>query len=196
MKLRQLLIAALFAALMCISVFLRIPIPPTPLLFTLQTLVVFMAGLFLEPKYALASMLVYTLLGLVGLPVFSTGGGIGYVLQPSFGFIIGFSVSALLVSLLVRKNAIALVSGEPVNKGILVFKTIGFSLIAVAALYVCGITYMYFIYNYYLGKTLSLGYIIISATGIFILLDIAKFAIALPLSMAVLKRLPDNYIKS
>ena len=126
MRLRQLLVAALFAALMCVSAFLRIPIPPTPLLFTLQTFVVFASGLMLKPKYALASMLVYTALGLFGLPVFSAGGGIAYVLQPSFGFIIGFSVCAVLVSVLVRKNAFALVSKAPENpKRIVIFKTIG-----------------------------------------------------------------------
>ena len=195
MKLRQLLLAALFAALMCVSVFLRIPILPTPLLFTLQTLVVFIAGIMLEPKYALASMLVYTAIGLAGLPVFSTGGGIGYVLQPSFGFIIGFSVSAFVISLTVRKKVIALISKSPGKKTKLVFQMAGFSLLAIALMYVCGITYMYFMYNYYIGKTLSLGYIIVSATGIFILLDIAKFAVAVPLSMAVLKRLPDSYKK-
>ncbi len=195
MKLRQLLLAALFAALMCVSVFLRIPIPPTPLLFTLQTLVVFIAGIMLEPRYALASMLVYTLLGLVGLPVFSAGGGLGYVLQPSFGFIIGFSLTVLFISLTVRKKVIALISKSADKKTPLVLKTIGFSLLAIAIMYVCGITYMYFMYNYYIGKTLSLGYIIVSATGIFILLDIAKFAVALPLSMAVLKRLPESYRK-
>ncbi len=196
MKLRQLLLAALFAALMCISVFLRIPIPPTPLVFTLQTFVVFIAGLMLEPKYALSSMLVYTLLGLLGLPVFSTGGGIGYVLQTSFGFIIGFSAAALVISLTARKSAIALISGAvTAGKEKLILKTVGFSLLAIAVLYICGITYMYFMYNYYIGKTMSLGYIIISATGIFMLLDIAKFAVALPLSMAVLKRLPESYRK-
>ena len=107
MKLRQLLFAAMFAALMVVSAYIKIPIPTLPI--TLQVMIVFMSGLILTPKYALASQLVYVALGLVGVPVFSNGGGIGYVFQPSFGFIIGFSVCAFLISLLVRKNLVSLI---------------------------------------------------------------------------------------
>lgn len=197
MKLRQLLLAALFAALMCATRFIPpIPIPPTPLSFTLQTLVVFVAGLMLEPKYALASMLVYTALGLLGLPVFSQGGGIGYVLLPSFGFIIGFSACAFTISVLVRKNVLALYSlNNEQSKKILLIKIVGFSLLSIVALYVCGITYMYCIYKYYLEQTVNLLYLIAASTGIFLVIDIVKFAVALPFSMAVLKRLPTKFTK-
>ena len=195
MKLRQLLFAAMFAALMVVSAYIKIPIPTLPI--TLQVLIVVMSGLILKPPYALASQLVYMAMGLIGLPVFSNGGGIGYVFQPSFGFIIGFSVCALLISLLVRKNMIALIrKSTDKPKYIYIIKIIGFSLVSILALYVCGITYMYFILNYYMGASYSLWTLIASYTGFYVLLDIAKFAVAVPLCIAVLKRLPENFKRS
>ena len=195
MKLRQLLFAAMFAALMVVSAYIKIPIPTLPI--TLQVMIVFMSGLILTPRYALASQLVYVALGLVGLPVFSNGGGIGYVFQPSFGFIIGFVVCAFLVSLLVRKNMVALIRKETSkSKSTYILKIVGFTLVAILALYVCGITYMYFILNYYMGASYTLWTLIASYTGFYVLLDIAKFAVAMPLCIAVLKRLPENFKQS
>jgi len=52
---------------------------------------------------------------------------------------------------------------------------------------------MYLIMTLYMGKEITLGYLIFTANGIFILLDILKFAIAIPISMAVLKRLPSSF---
>ena len=84
MRLKNLLLCALFAALTAASVFLpKIPIPGTPLMFTFQTFFVFLTGLMLEPRFALISQLVYMALGLIGLPVFMNGGGLSYVLEPS-----------------------------------------------------------------------------------------------------------------
>jgi biotin transport system substrate-specific component len=194
MKLRQLLFAALFAALMDVSAYLKIPIPTLPI--TLQVMIVFMSGLILTPRYAVASQLVYIALGLIGLPVFSNGGGIGYVFQPSFGFIIGFVICAFLVSLLVRSNMVALIKGNTDKpKYTYVLKIIGFTLVAIIALYVCGITYMYFMLNTYLQKGVALWYLIANYTGFYVLVDIAKFAITFPLCIAVLRRLPENFVQ-
>ena len=63
-----------------------------------------MAGCLLGPYWGAASQGVYVLLGLVGLPIFTLGGGFGYVLQPTFGFLLGLIPSALVIGLITRKS--------------------------------------------------------------------------------------------
>jgi biotin transport system substrate-specific component len=90
-----LLLSSLFVALMAVCAYIRIPLPSmVPI--SLQTLCVYLMMLLLPPRYSFLSMGVYLLLGLLGLPVFTGGGGIGYVLQPSFGFLMAFVLIAPL----------------------------------------------------------------------------------------------------
>jgi len=193
MKTRQMILCALFAALTAAGIFVKIPIPGTPMSFTLQTFFIFLAGLLLEPKYAIISQAVYAAIGLLGLPVFSNGGGISYVFQPSFGFIIGFCVTALLISLLVRRNLLLLISKKKSESRFLVIaKIIGYALLSLVVMYTIGVFYMYIIFNVYMQQSVSLDVIIVSYNGIFFLFDMLKFTVAVPLGMAVLKRLPSN----
>ena len=53
-----------------------------------------LAGLLLGPVNGALAVVVYIVLGLIGLPIFTQGGGPGYIFQPSFGYIIGFAVAA------------------------------------------------------------------------------------------------------
>jgi biotin transport system substrate-specific component len=84
--------AALFAAFTAVGAFIKIPIPYIP--FTLQILSVYLAGALLGPKLGSLSQLCYVLLGLVGLPIFTEGGGPGYIFKPTFGYLIGFVLGA------------------------------------------------------------------------------------------------------
>ena len=81
---KSMILAALFAALTAVGAFLRIPTPVSS--FTLQIMFTAMAGVLLGRKWGAVSQAVYVLLGLLGLPVFTNGGGLGVVLQPTFGF--------------------------------------------------------------------------------------------------------------
>lgn len=94
MRTKDLAWIALFTALIAAGAFIRIPIPVCP--FTLQFLFTTLAGLLLGPKRGAASVLCYLILGLVGLPIFSDGGGIFYVFQPTFGYLIGFLVGTFV----------------------------------------------------------------------------------------------------
>ena len=192
MKTKQLLLCALFAALTAVGSIVKIPIG-TMLVLTFQTFFMFMAGMMLKPRYALFSQVVYAAIGLIGIPVFSTGGGIGYILSPTFGYIIGFIMCAPLISLLVRKNLLLYIDSED-DKGLRAAKIAFFALVSIIVMYIFGTTYMYMIYNYYLGKSLTLGYVIASSTGIFIVVDIIKFALAVPLCAAILRRMPRSLI--
>lgn len=85
---------SLFSVLIVICSWISIP---TAVPFTLQTFAVFMAIGILGPKRALYSVLIYILLGAVGLPVFSGfKGGIGALLGTTGGYIIGFLFTCLV----------------------------------------------------------------------------------------------------
>jgi len=101
-KTRRLTRIALFAALMSVSAYVRIPLGPVPL--TLQTFAALSAGYCLGPSAGAMAMLLYTALGIVGLPVFASGGGPAYILSPTFGYIIGFTLSALVTGTLAKLN--------------------------------------------------------------------------------------------
>lgn len=83
---------ALFCALMIAGAYIRIPFPLVPL--TFQTVFATLAGLLLGWKKGIISTAAYMVLGLAGLPVFTSGGGIAYVVMPSFGFVVGFIAAA------------------------------------------------------------------------------------------------------
>ena len=90
--------AGVFIALTIISAQISISITPT-VAFTLQFLVTNICCLLLGKKWGTLTVFLYILLGLFGLPIFSAGGGgIAYVLKPSFGFLIGMMLGGLVGS--------------------------------------------------------------------------------------------------
>jgi len=102
LNIRMLVLCGLFSALIVVGAMIKVPLPGIP--FTLQTLFVILAGLLLGPRGGLIAVLVYIFIGLAGLPVFSGGGGLMYVLKPSFGYIVGFALGAFVTGWLSEKN--------------------------------------------------------------------------------------------
>ncbi|HOE85137.1 MAG TPA: biotin transporter BioY [Sphaerochaeta sp.] len=94
MQQKRLILTALFSALIIVGSYIRFPLPPVPI--TLQTLFVLLAGFLTGSRMALFSVAIYLLLGFVGLPVFSGGGGIGYLLGPTGGFLVGLLPAAVI----------------------------------------------------------------------------------------------------
>lgn len=80
------MLTALFAALTAVGAFIKIPFYPVPL--TLQTFFTMLAAMVLPPHWAAASQLLYLAVGLIGMPVFANGGGLAYVVQPTFGYLV------------------------------------------------------------------------------------------------------------
>ena len=108
--LRSLILAALLGALTAIGAWLQIPVGITSI--TLQFLFTAFAGVLLGWKWGAVSQLLYVAIGLLGLPVFTQGGGIGYVLQPSFGFLLGLIPGAAIIgALMVLTPGVALTMG-------------------------------------------------------------------------------------
>ena len=73
MKTRELVLCALFVALITVGTFVRIPVGTD--VYTLQFLFTLLAGLLLGARLGALAVLVYIALGLLGVPVFASGGG-------------------------------------------------------------------------------------------------------------------------
>ena len=137
MKIRTMTRVALFAALTAVGAFIRIPLGYSSI--TLQTFFTAMAGCVLGPWYGALSQLVYVALGLVGLPIFTQGGGIGYLMQPTCGFLIGLIPAAWVIGRLAGR--------KPEPKQIVPACLLGYGV-----LYAIGVPYMALILNTFLGK--------------------------------------------
>lgn len=90
---------ALMVAMNCVSAYIIIPLPFSLSPLALQTLIVNLTGYVLNAKQAFMSMLVYLLVGLAGVPVFTGGSaGPGKLFGPTGGYIIGFLVTAVFLA--------------------------------------------------------------------------------------------------
>ena len=97
---RNIVLISLTVALTTAGAYLRVPVGPVPI--SLQTLFVLLAGALLGPWLGAAAMACYIILGLIGLPLFTGGGGPQYILSPTFGFLLSFPVSAMVVGLILN----------------------------------------------------------------------------------------------
>ena len=95
---KKMTFTAMAAVLICVCSWITIPftIP-----FTMQTFAVFFAVLFLGGKNGIAAIALYLLMGMIGLPVFSGfRGGIGHLLGPTGGYIVGFLFTGIFYLML------------------------------------------------------------------------------------------------
>ncbi len=173
---RMLILSALFCALTAVGAYIRIPTPWSA--FTLQVLFVFMAGALLGPKYGALSQAAYVALGLVGIPVFTGGGGPMYVLRPTFGFLLSYIPAAYVVGRLCRTE------GTP---------TVGRIAAACAAglgvIYAVGLPYMAAIVNGYLGAGMTAREIVMSGMVLFLPFDALKIVLTVILARVLLPRI-------
>lgn len=143
-QLTAITLVPVFTVLMCISAKISIPTPVIPV--TLQITAAILSGLLLGARLGFLSQALYIFMGLMGLPVFSRGGGIGYIVTGSFGYIIGFAFCALAGGFLADRIDRKYQGSKVPYREIL--------LIAGAALlvdYLIGILYLYFLSNFYTG---------------------------------------------
>ena len=143
MKTYEIVLSALFVALIAIGAKIQIPVPLVP--FTLQFLFTMLAGLLLGARLGSISVASYVFCGLVGLPVFSEGGGPGYIFNPTFGYLVGYALATYATGYFAYKTS------NPNYLDLLIANFIG-----LAILYFCGTIYCYFISNFYLGMPITL----------------------------------------
>lgn len=94
---RDLVTAALIAALIAVGAWVALPIGPVPV--TLQTFAIVLAALVLPPLQAFVAVGVYILAGAVGVPVFAGGrAGLAVIAGPTGGFLAGFLAGAPLAA--------------------------------------------------------------------------------------------------
>ncbi|MDL2258058.1 biotin transporter BioY [Eubacteriales bacterium OttesenSCG-928-K08] len=184
-KTQQMLLASMFSALTAIGAFIKIPMPPYPVPMTLQTMFVFLSGLLLPARTAFYSQLVYVLLGLIGIPIFTNGGGIAYLLDPTFGYLLAFLACAPLMSKLAEQT---------LYKG----RRVAFSagcLAIILGVQVLGVAYMSLVYSQHLASPLSFSKVFYIAT-IFIPLDVIKLFVATILALRLRKSAPAIFSPS
>lgn len=143
-----LVMIAMFAALTAIGAFIKIPLPIVP--FTLQIVFVFLAGCLLGSRNGFYSQLVYIGVGLVGLPVFTQGGGITYVLQPTFGYLIGFALAAYVIGIILERVE------TPTKKHF-----IGATITGLFIIYGIAVPYLYVALNFWLDMSTSWSHVFV-----------------------------------
>lgn len=133
---------ALFVVLITIGSFIKVPIPLSP--FTLQFLMTSLAGLLLGPKWGTAAVAAYVAAGLLGLPIFAEGGGIGYIANPNFGYLIGFILGTWVTARI-----------APPEREATRPRLIGSCFAGLAVCYVIGMAYLYLVSNYLIGTPVT-----------------------------------------
>ena len=136
---KEMILTALFAALTAVGAFIKVPLPYIP--FTLQYFFCAFAGIFLGARLGAVSQILYIIIGLIGIPVFTEGGGPSYVLKPTFGYLIGFIAAAWVIGKILQNDT------KPS-----ILKLIAAQIVGLVPMYAIGVTYLYFISNVYLNK--------------------------------------------
>lgn len=171
-EIRSMVLAALFTALTAIGAFIQIPLGFTSI--TLQVLFSCLAGVLLGPKWGAASQAVYVALGLVGLPVFTQGGGLGYLVKPSMGFLFGLILLSWLVGLFTRRDRSPLRVVLACAAGVL-------------AMYAVALPYMYAVLDLYMGMEKSVLDVIKGGMLIYLPGDAVKITVTALVSGPLLK---------
>ena len=165
--------ASLMAALTAVGAYIAVPVGPVPIV--LQNLFVFLTGLLLGKKWGTIAIATYLLAGICGLPVFSGGrGGIGHVIGPTGGYLIGFLPAVYLSGMLAEKG-----------RGRALYDLFGM-LLGTAAIYGLGVPWLKLVTNVSFPEALALGMVP------FLLGDALKIAVAIPLARKLRPMLDVN----
>jgi biotin transport system substrate-specific component len=176
--------AAVFAALIAVSNFFQIPLPGgVPIV--LKNMFVILSGTILGSFYGGVAVLILIAAGLIGIPVFVIPGGIGVFNTPLGGYIIGYFVAALVSGLVcgLPKVSEKKISPLPLIR-LCITSFLGFALILA-----CGSLYLMFL------KSMTLKAAFIAGTTPFIIGDLIKLALSIPLALA-LRPIAARYINS
>lgn len=105
LKLRSMIITALFAAIIGVLAQLTIPLPFSPVPITGQTLAIGLAATILGSRYGTVSVLLYLAIGSVGVPVFAEfSGGFSKLIGPTGGYLVGFIPAAFFMGWYLEKT--------------------------------------------------------------------------------------------
>ncbi|URN93506.1 MAG: biotin transporter BioY [Candidatus Pristimantibacillus lignocellulolyticus] len=134
----SLIYTPLFSALFIIFTLTQIKLPFSPVPFTLQTLGVILAGVYLKPQAAFISIFIVIILALIGLPVFGGESGLTYILGSTGGFIFYFPFGALIISHLTH-FVLNFDSNKPSKLRLVTYFSVVFTLFGLVMPYIFGI---------------------------------------------------------
>ena len=167
MKIRNMALCALFAALLAVCAWITVPVGDIAI--TMQTFGIFLTLGVLGGKRGTVAISIYLLLGIVGLPVFSGfQGGIGALLGVTGGYIAGFLATALIYWLITA-----------LGRNQEIFRLLGM-VVGLLVCYLFGTLWFRFGYLSYGG--LSFGAVLLKCVVPYLLPDAAKLMIAWLLS--------------
>jgi len=172
-RLAQIALVAGGAAFVGVAAQIAIPLPFTPVPLTLQTFAVLLVGAALGSLRGVLSMVIYLLVGMVGVPWFAEGSS-GFS-SASFGYILGFIVAVFIVGRLAERGASTTAA-----------RSAALMVIGNLAIYAVGVTWLKFAVDVNWATALSLGVVP------FLIGDAVKIALAaglLPLSWRGLEKL-------
>lgn len=151
---KDLMVSALMTSLICVGAFIKIPLFVVPV--TMQFFFVNFSIVYQSRKYAALTILTYIILGLIGLPVFSGGGGASYIFMPTFGYIIGFLLASVISGTVKKQLNVSLKSNLIISS------------INIFIIYFCGVSYFYLLANFYLGNQIGILKLLVVGCLIFI----------------------------
>ena len=141
-KTRDMIMVSFFAALITAGAYIKIPISVCP--FTLQFLCTTLAGILLGGFQGALAVGIYVLIGLAGVPVFTGGGGLSYVVQPTFGYLLGFIAGTFVTGRIAH-------GGKATMKRLLCASFCGLAIV-----YAMGMAYYWAICRFWLGEPIGL----------------------------------------
>lgn len=140
---REIVLCGLFIALITVGTFIRIPVGTD--VYTLQFMFTLLAGLVLGARLGAIAVGAYVLLGVLGVPVFASGCGPAYVLQPTFGYLLAFIMQAWFCGFYIRRSHnISFRSLLAANTG------------GMAIVYLFGIAWFYLVSNFVIDAPIPL----------------------------------------
>lgn len=158
----QVLAVVAFAVATAVGAKIAVPLPGTPVPFTLQPLFVLLAGALLGSRLGAASQVTYLAAGIAGLPVFAAGGGIAYLLGPTGGYLMAYPLAAFLAGMYGGRRVAPLIAGL---------------VAALGAIYVGGLAW--------LSVLGSAGWAVAAGLVPFVLADLVKVLIVLLVAQRV-----------
>ena len=168
-KLKIMILIALFAAITAVCSQITVPLGPVP--FTLQTLAIALTAIILG-RYGGLAILLYLIIGAIGVPVFSGfKAGIPVLVGPTGGFLIGFTLAAFIMGLVIDRMNLSFAKALIIN------------ILGLALVYAIGVTQLKLLMDLTWVKAMSLGMIP------FILPDLLKIGIASYLGVLIRRRL-------
>jgi biotin transport system substrate-specific component len=164
--------AALMAAVTAVAAQIAIPLPFSPVPFTLQVLAVILSGFLLGVRHGALAQAIYLLIGAFGVPVFAQfKGGLGVVLGPTGGYLLSYPIAAGVAGL--AANA-----ARSASRRRALWMSLLWGCAGLAVIYAFGVTWLALV------TRLSIAVALAQGVAPFVILDLIKVALAALVAVA------------